>query len=331
MSSALEVLDPELREDLPEGGPAWRQPMLAVLTDDRFSDPGWLYEVKFDGVRALVVRDGDDVRVISRNEKLMNAAYPELVDAFATAGSDRYVVDGEIVAFEGGRTSFSRLQGRMGLKDPEKARRTGIAVYIYLFDILHLDGRDTTGLPLRERKSVLERAFEYSDPLRYSTHRDENGEEFFHEACRRGWEGLIAKRSGSPYRSGRSRDWLKFKCVRRQELVVAGFTDPRGTRTGFGALIVGYHDEEGLRYAGKVGTGYDEATLGSLRRRLDRLERASSPLADDVREPGAHWVEPELVAEIGFSEWTEDGRLRHPRFLGLREDKDPAEVVRESP
>ncbi len=206
-----------------------------------------------------------------------------------------------------------------------------MTVYYYLFDLLHLEGYDTRGLPLRARKSLLRAAFGFGDPLRYTPHRNAEGEAYYAQACRRGWEGVIAKRGDSRYTSGRSRDWLKFKCVSSQEFVIGGFTEPRGSRAGLGALLVGYQEDGNLRYAGKVGTGYDEATLRTLRDRLDALERDRSPFAENVREKGVHWVDPRLVCEVGFTEWTQDDKLRHPRYLGLRDDKDPNEIVRETP
>ncbi|MQA15191.1 MAG: hypothetical protein GEV09_13775 [Pseudonocardiaceae bacterium] len=219
-------------------------PMLATLTDRRFSDQNWIFERKLDGVRVVAVRDG------------------------------------------GASTLWSR-------------------------------------------KRLLRDAVTFTDPLRYSRHRNTEGEAYHDEACRRGWEGVIAKRSDSRYRSGRSGDWLKFKCVRGQELVVGGFTEPAGSRTGFGALLVGYYSDGVLRYAGKVGTGYDTRTLSELRSRLHGLETGSSPFAERVKERDAHWVRPELVAQVGFTEWTGDGMLRHPRYQGLRTDKAPTDVVRE--
>jgi bifunctional non-homologous end joining protein LigD len=324
-------LDPELRDRLRPAEPAWRRPLLATLADAPFSDPDWIFEPKFDGVRAIAVRDGAETHLISRNEKVMDPAYPELVEALGALGRERFVVDGEIVAFEDGRTSFSRLQQRMGLQDPERARRTGVTVYLYLFDLLNLDGYDTTDLPLRDRRALLRDELGSSDPIRFSAHRNEHGEAYFEAACAEGWEGLIAKRADSTYRSGRSRDWLKLKCVNEQEFVIVGFTEPSGSRQGFGALLVGYHDDDGLRYAGKVGTGYSDRLLRELRADLDDLVRDQPPVIDEVREKGAHWVEPRLVAAVGFTEWTGDGRLRHPRFEGLRDDKDPSEIVREVP
>ncbi len=332
MSQLLRRLDDELGQRLrAESRPAYTAPMLATLTDERFSHPDWLFERKLDGVRAIAVRDGDEAALLSRNYKRMDSAYPELIDALAAVDPGHFVADGEIVAFENGRTSFERLQARIHLREPARARRMGVTVYFYLFDLLHLEGYDTRGLPLRARKSLLRTVFDFDDPLRYTPHRNEEGEAYYAHACHSGWEGVIAKRADSRYASGRSRDWLKFKCMSRQEFVIGGFTEPRGSRAGLGALLVGYHEGGWLRYAGKVGTGYDEVTLRALRDRLDELERDRSPFTDTVREKGLHWVEPKLVCEVGFTEWTHDGKLRHPRYLGLRDDKDPNEIVRERP
>ncbi|MBO0827669.1 MAG: non-homologous end-joining DNA ligase [Streptosporangiales bacterium] len=306
--------------------------MLAVLTDDYFSDPDWVYERKLDGERVLAVRDGASVRLVSRNDKTLDGHYPEVVEALESQSCDRFVLDGEVVAFEAGRTSFARLQQRMQVSDPERARATGVAVFYYVFDLLHVAGHDVDRLPLRQRKALLRKAIAFGKPLRYTTHRVEHGERYLAEACRRGWEGLIAKRADAPYTGRRSGDWLKFKCVNEQELVVGGFTEPAGSRVGLGALLVGHYADGRFRYAGKVGTGYDRATLLRLRERLDGLERAEPAFAGVRKhQRGVHWVEPELVAQIGFTEWTTDGMLRHPRFLGLREDKDPRDVVRERP
>jgi DNA ligase D-like protein (predicted ligase) len=230
-------------------------------------------------------------------------------------------------------TSFAKLQRRMQLTDPEAARRTGVEVFLYLFDIVHLEGHDTRGLPLRSRKALLRRALSFQNSVRYVTHRNGAGKESFRDACARGLEGIIGKRADSTYRSARSRDWLKLKCIAEQELVIGGFTAPKGSRTDFGALLVGYYDDGRLRYAGKVGTGFDQRTLRGLGSRLRKLERPEPPFADEVkpRPPGVRWVQPELVAEIAFGEWTRDGRLRQPRYLGLRDDKSPREVVRERP
>jgi bifunctional non-homologous end joining protein LigD len=299
--------------------------MKAVLTDEPFDDPGWVFERKLDGVRCMAHRDGGGpVRLLSRTDRDMTDQFPELAEALEAQPVGDFVVDGEIVAFADGVTSFSRLQRRA---------RERVSVFLYVFDILRHEGRDVRDLPLRKRKALLRDTFEYGGRLRYSQHRNKHGKRLFSEACRKGLEGLIAKRADSPYRSrARSRDWLKLKCHLEQELVIGGFTAPQGSRTDFGALLVGYHEENKLRYAGKVGTGFNRATLETLGRRLRELEGDDPPFGNVHPIPrGTHWVEPKLVAQIGFSEWTRDGRLRHPRYLGLRDDKPAGEVVRERP
>lgn len=305
------------------------QPMKAVLSDRPFSDPDWIFERKLDGVRCGVSRDDGQLRLLSRTGRIMNRTYPELVDAL-TGGPD-LLADGEIVAFSRGATSFSRLQQRMGIDDPERARASRVAVFLYMFDLLELDGEDLRRLPLRERKRKLRKALAFGGPIRLTTHRDGAGEEAFRHACAHGWEGVIAKRADSPYVSTRSRDWLKLKCNRAQELVIGGWTEPRGSRTRLGAILVGYWEGDELRYAGKVGTGFDHVTLERLGDQLERLERQTPPFAPGNLPRSAHWAEPELVAEVAFTEWTRDGRLRHPRFEGLRDDKPAREVVREVP
>ena len=311
--------------------PDWRAPTLATLTGKRFSDPQWIFEPKFDGMRCLAFRDGDRVRLLSRNRQPLNGTYPELVDALAAQHTTRLVVDGEVVAFEGRRTSFARLQGRLGITDPEVARTSRIPVFYYLFDLLHVDGMSTTDVPLIWRKRLLHKAIDFRDPLRYAPHRVEDGMAAYQAACTRGDEGVIAKLADSTYEGRRSMNWLKFKCVRDQEFVVGGYTSPKGSRVELGALLLGYHEGRDLVYAGKVGTGFDEATLHSLHERLSPIEQDSPPFTRGlVREKSAHWVRPELVAQIGFTEWTRDGKLRHPRYQGLRTDKDPGDVVRET-
>ncbi|HZA09858.1 non-homologous end-joining DNA ligase [Mycobacterium sp.] len=330
--SPIDRLPDEVRVKLrDEAVPTWRAPTLATLTDRPFSDSKWVFERKWDGVRGLAFRDGSQVRLLSRNRQTLNATYPELVDALAAQNLSRFVVDGEIVAFEGRRTSFERLQGRLGITEPQQARASGIQVFYCLFDLLHLDGRATTELPLIWRKRLLRNAFEFHDPLRYTTHRVADGQTAFRQACQRGDEGVIAKLADAPYDGRRSSNWLKFKCVRDQEFVIGGYTPPKGSRVGLGALLVGYYEGRDLVYAGKVGTGFDTVTLRDLHRRLSRSEQDASPFTrGHIREPGVHWVRPELVAQIGFTEWTRDGKLRHPRFRGLRTDKNPDEVVRET-
>jgi bifunctional non-homologous end joining protein LigD len=306
--------------------------MLATLTEDRFSRPDWIFERKLDGVRCLARRDsGGRVRLLSRNDQDMSRTYPEIVDAVRAGAATEVLLDGEVVAFEGRRTSFERLQGRLGLTDPDAARATGIAVFYYVFDLLFADGYDVRPVPLLSRKRLLREAVTFRAPLRFTTHRRAAGEEAFRAACERGDEGVIAKRAAAPYAAGRSKDWLKFKCVRDQEFVIGGWTEPKGSRAAFGALLIGYYDHGTLVYAGKVGTGFGEQMLRRLSGEMLRRETDRSPFGRNlVRERTAHWVRPELVAQIGFSEWTRDGMLRHPRFQGLRNDKPAKEVVRET-
>ena len=323
-------LPPEQQRALRRADEAgFRAPMLATLSKEHPPAEGWVFERKLDGVRVIATRErGAAPRLWSRNQKSMDASYPEIVEALAACAPARFVLDGEIVAADG---TFSSLQARMHLTDPNRARRTGVEVHAHLFDLLVLDDVDLTRLPQSTRHRILDAVVEARPPLFRSPVLEGDPSELLTEACAEGWEGLIAKRDDAPYAvGGRSRDWLKLKCVRDQEFVIGGWTDPSGSRRGLGALLVGYHDgDRRLRYAGKVGTGYDAATLQMLRDRLDPLAVGESPFVDAVREKGQHWVRPELVCAVGFGEWTTDGRLRHPRYQGLRVDKDPADVVRE--
>jgi bifunctional non-homologous end joining protein LigD len=307
--------------------------MLATLTDRRDFGDDWLLERKFDGERCVALRDGGSVRLESRTAKDLTGTYPEVVRALAALAARSLIVDGEVVAFDANdETSFTRLQQRLGVRAPSSGLISAFPVVYCVFDALDLDGEDLRGLQLSERRARLTGVVRPAAALRVSEAWQGDSQRRFGDACPAGWEGLIAKRADAPYQVGRSRDWLKLKCVWEQELVIGGYTDPGGSRTDFGALLVGYYDDGRLRYAGKVGTGYTAATLASLGPRLRALETAESPFVDARPVPrGAHWTKPELVAQIAFAEWTRDGRLRQPRFLGLRDDKGPKEVVRERP
>jgi bifunctional non-homologous end joining protein LigD len=332
MHALLQALDPDDRKRLRRRAmPAFTPPMLATLTSRVFSDPSWVFEPKLDGQRSLLWRRDGTVRLLTRNDKDRTSHYPDLVEAIVRDRMPALIADGEIVAFDGDVTSFSRLQGRMQNARPSAAQVAAVPVSYYLFDLIWFDGYDLSALPLLARKAILRDACAFDDPIRFSEHLDEEGEAAFHAACAKGWEGLVAKRAASPYVHARSKDWLKFKCSNEQEFVVIGWTDPRGARSGLGALLVGYHDGDQLRYGGKVGTGFDERELAMLRGRLGRLERSTSPLRDTKGIPvkGVHWARPTLVAQVGFTEWTPDGKLRHPRYLGLRDDKPPEQIVRE--
>ena len=323
MTTPIDALDPEdLERVRPAPAPRRAALMKAVLTNERFGDPNWIFERKLDGIRCVAIRDGGATKLLSRNDLSLNQRYPEIAPALDAERCERFAVDGEIVAFEGSKTSFARLARR---------QQHYVPVFFYVFDVLWVEGYDVRALPLRKRKRLLRSTLTFNDGVRLTPHRNTDGEALFEQACRKGWEGLIAKRADSRYVDGRSRDWLKFKCEQGQEFVIGGYTQPQGSRTEFGALLLGHYDHGRLKYAGKVGTGFDQTMLAELGAQLRKLRRPEAPFDDAsaIRERGVSWVEPTLVAEVGFSEWTSGGRLRHPRFLGLRDDKAATEVVRE--
>jgi bifunctional non-homologous end joining protein LigD len=304
--------------------------MLATLTDRRDFGDDWLLERKFDGERCLARKDGGELRLESRTGKDLSGTYPEVRAAVAAQRARDMLLDGEVVAYDAEQTSFTRLQQRLGVREPSAELVAAFPVVYCVFDLLEVDGDDLTDRPLLERRARLAREVRPEAGVQLSEAWRGDSERRFAEACRSGWEGLIAKRAAAPYLRGRSKEWLKLKCAWAQEFVVGGYTDPAGSRTDFGALLVGYYEDGRLRYAGKVGTGYSAATLRELGARLRRLETQESPFVDARPIPrGTHWTRPELVAQIGFAVWTRDGRLRQPRFLGLRDDKRAAEVVRE--
>lgn len=306
----------------PSSKAAFVPPMLAKLVPEPPAGDGWVYERKLDGLRCIAVKSGDRAELWSRSQQSFTGRFGGIVAAVAALPAAEAVLDGEIVALEGDRTSFALLQRPGSTATP----------LLFAFDVLHLDGDDLRDRPLVARKKLLRTVVKSTRGgfVRRVDHVEGDATALLGAACTEGWEGLIAKRLESLYRPGRSSDWLKLKCSASQELVIGGWTDPRGARAHFGALLVGYYDAEGFRYAGKVGTGFDAATLAHLHRRMAARERPTSPFVDRVRERSAHWTEPELVANFGFTEWTTDGKLRHPRFEGLRSDKDPRAVRREA-
>jgi DNA ligase D-like protein (predicted ligase) len=285
--------------------PEWREPMAATLTQERFTGAEWVFERKFDGIRVLAFKRGPDVRLFSRNRLPLNGSYPAVVRAIANLPVDEAILDGEAV---GGWERF------------------GQADY-YVFDILWIDGRDVTGLPLDERRALV-RELPLQLPLAQVMALDDPKP--WDRACAEGWEGVIAKRRDSKYEHRRSKSWLKMKCEETHAFVVGGFTDPQGKRVGLGALLVGYFDGEDFCFAGKIGTGFDTARLLELRRRLDALEIPKTPFtrAKGLPRLRAHWVRPEIVVEAGFIEWTGHGKLRHPRLLGLLTETPARDVVR---
>jgi len=304
--------------------------MLAKLTDDRFYKDDWIYERKLDGERCVISKRGKKVKLISRNNKKINASYPEIEKAAEKIKPENIILDGEIVAFENNISSFSKLQKRMNVKSRKKAKATGVTVYYYAFDIMYLDNYDLTKLPLITRKNILKKTIKFKDPLRFTRHRAKETKQFYNQACKKGWEGLMVKKKKSAYVHKRSSNWLKFKCVNEQEFVIGGYTEPHGERKKFGALLLGYYKNDKLKYAGKVGTGFDEQTLKQLGKKLKNKKIKKNPFdSDEMKGKETHFVKPELVCQIGFTEWT-DHKLRHPRYLGLRRDKPAKKVIREN-
>ena len=299
----------------------WVNPMLATLTHDYFSDPAWIFEPKLDGVRCLAFKSGDDVRLMSRNKLDLSDVYAGVTQALGRQAHD-FIVDGEIAAVSDGRTSFALLQ---------QARRMKVPITYFVFDVVSIDGKSMTRKQVLERKALLKKALSWRKPLRYVDHVVADGEAYLEAACEEGLEGVIAKRIASHYVQGRSKDWLKFKCSNEQEFVIGGYTDPQRSRVGFGALLIGYYERNQLRYAGKVGTGFNAPLLRSLLTEMKPLERGDSPFAGKPpARTKVHWLEPKLVAQVAFTEWTSDGRLRHPRFVGVRRDKPASQVRREA-
>jgi bifunctional non-homologous end joining protein LigD len=305
--------------------PSYR-PQLALLVSEPPSGPGWVHEVKYDGYRIGCAIEGGRATLWSRRERDWTAQFPEVAEAARQLRVRSALLDGEVAAvLPDGRTSFQALQN---------AFSGGPRSLAYLaFDLLWLDGEDLSARTLLERKAALERLLsDVRGIVRYAPHVTGRGDAVLREACQLGLEGIVSKRADLPYRAGRGGGWTKAKCIARQELVIGGFTDPEGSRQGVGALLVGHHQDGALRYAGKVGTGFTVASANAVRARLEPLEVPACPFTPPLagrlgRE--AHWVKPRLVAEVAFTEWTSDGKIRHPSFQGLREDKRAEDVVRE--
>ena len=306
-------------------------PMLATLADAPFDDKHWAFEIKWDGIRAIATIAGDRLRLVSRNGISQLAQFPELEDIPKAFRVDHLVVDGEIVTFDKkGRSSFQRLQPRLNRRksDPRLAREAP-AVYV-VFDLLQLGDTDVRSRPLDVRQAVLRKVLKTTARVRLSRRVVGKGRALFARARRLGLEGIMAKRRDSTYQPRRSRDWLKIKTVKRQEVVIGGWTEPQGSRTQFGALLVGYYRDGKLQYAGRVGGGFTQATLREVMAKLVPLRTARSPFVDVPKSNEVmHWVRPRLVAEVKFGEWTTGGLMRQPIYLGLRTDKAARTVVRE--
>lgn len=308
----------------------FRVPMLATLTEDYFDNENWIFERKLDGERALAYKSGSEIKLLSRNNKDLNFKYPELVAALKKEKND-FIVDGEIVVLVKGKTDFTRLGERMFLSNEHSVNLSTVKVNFFLFDILELNGQSTEKVAQIERKLLLKKSLKFYEPVRYLEHIKKNGLKYHEMACGKGWEGIIAKDAKASYVHLRSRSWLKFKCAAGQEMVIAGYTDPQGSRTGFGALLLGFYRKGKLVYAGRVGTGFSDQLLSELLKKLKKLETDKNPFAEGKFSlRGVHFVSPKLVGEIGFTEWTKDDSLRHPRFLGLRADKPARQVKKET-
>jgi bifunctional non-homologous end joining protein LigD len=294
--------------------------MLATLVDAPFHRANWIFEEKYDGIRILAYKESSQVSLVSRNAIDRTDRYPEIAQAVQKLNADTLLLDGELVIFDEKDVSrFQLLQ-----------RGKGKAAYA-VFDCLYCDGKDLRRTSLAERRHLLETRIHFTGPLQLSSKLADNGLKAFRVASQRGLEGVVAKNLASVYESRRSHEWLKFKVHQEQEFVIGGFTKPKGSRTDFGALLLGVYDQRhALRYVGKVGTGFDTGTLDSLYRKFQPLIRATSPFADNPRERDTTFLKLTLVAQISFTEWTNDGRLRHPVYLGLRDDKKATDVHREA-
>jgi len=317
--------------------PEFVAPQLATLVREPPSGDEWLHELKFDGYRMICHLHRGKARFWSRNGKDWTEKFPNLAAALKTFPAATAILDGEVVIVDkAGRSSFQKLQQSMGRGGNGK-----VPAFVFeIFDLLYLDGYSLTQTPLRERKALLEALFasakfkEATVPLRYSDHVAGNGAKFFRQACEYGIEGVVSKLADSFYESTRNRNWLKTKCIKRQEFVIAGYTPSKKGFPGFGSLILGVYDQGKLVYTGRVGTGFSIKQRLELQKKLDRLAQATMPFAARPKDPGlreAHWARPQLVGEVEFMEWTADGLIRHPSFQGLREDKKAAEIVREEP
>jgi len=322
--------------------PSAIHPMLATLVDKPFDNPQWLFEIKWDGYRAVAFLESGKARLVSRNQNEMTSQYPELRDLPAEVRARTAVLDGEIVALdESGRPSFSLMQQRTGISGNGrriKASDRTVPIAYYVFDLLYLDGYDLTRVDLEKRKELLSGIITGNGLVRYSDHHLEEGIGLYEAAKKQGLEGIVAKRRNSCYEQKRSREWLKMKITRRQECVIGGYTDPRGSREHFGSIILGLYEEHGrLLHVGQAGSGFTESTHEDMWRRLQKLKTDKNPFANKVESTrGTHWVKPELVAEIKFSEWTHETngggvKMRAPVYQGLRTDKSPRECVFERP
>lgn len=320
--------------------PSTIHPMLATPVDAPFDGAEWLFEIKWDGYRAVAFIEDGKVRLVSRNQNDLTARYPELKDLPQFIKAETAILDGEVVALdEQGRPSFSLMQQRAGFRPGGRrpVAKADVPVLYYVFDLLYLDGYDLRRVSLEERKRKLASLLKPGDSVRYSDHYEEQGKALFEIARQKGLEGILAKRRDSPYHEQRSREWLKIKITHRIECVIGGYTEPEGSRAHFGSIVLGLYDKKkNLIHVGQAGSGFDQKTLAEVWSRLKKLETKQNPFPGKVEAlRKVYWVKPKLVAEIEFAEWTEGAttgsgpKLRAPVFLGLRDDKDPSECTLE--
>lgn len=304
-------------------------PMLATLVDEPFSDPEWIFETKWDGFRSVCFVSKGKVRFVSRNQIEMTPQYPELANIPKQIDAKEAILDGEIVALdEHGRPQFQLLQNKLRIRSGSYAKARSAQIVYFAFDLLYLDGHALMACPVVERKGKLERILRPAHFIKYSDHVEGEGEAFFREIAKFRLEGMIAKRAASKYAQKRTSDWLKVKTVQRSEVVIGGYTQPRGARSYFGSLVMGLYREGKLHYVAHVGGGFNEEKLRQIHKLLQPLKTDKCPFVDKPKtnEP-VQWVKPKLIAEVKFSEWTADQRMRHPVFIGLREDKKPQDCT----
>lgn len=329
MKKITNVIDKSDLKLLKKGSLHWVTPMLATTTQPPPIDKNWIFENKLDGYRALIFSNKGQIKIMSRNKKDLTPHFPEILAAFRNISKHDFILDGEIVVVKGQTTSFKSLEERLSLGPTPQALKK-LPIFFYAFDLIYVDGYYCEALPLLKRKALLKAVFPLKKPLFHLTHYAfKEKEALFKKVKKCGWEGLMAKDGTSSYSHHRSRAWIKIRWHLKQEFVIGGFTAPQGHRMGFGALLIGYYEGKTLKFAGKVGTGFTQHTLDSLYAALSSIKITHSPFDEVVKERHVTWVKPKLIAEVNFTEWTSDGKLRHPSFEGLRIDKATHKIVRE--
>jgi len=330
ISNILKILKDETKKRLKKSKMFEVNPMLATLTNKYFSSKEYIYEHKWDGERIIAYKKGNNIKLMSREKKILNDVYPTIVNSLKNQPINNFIIDGEVIAYKGDKTNFSILQKMM--HEIAEKQESDIKIRYQIFDVIYIEEYDTRLVEQLDRKIIVENMLNYNDPLYYTKHILENGLKYYKKACQNNWEGVIAKYIFGVYEEKRSRNWLKFKCVNEQELIIIGYTKPHGLRKYFGALLLGYYKDKKLIYAGKVGTGFSQYILKDLYNKFQRIKLKKAILNDisDVKKiDEITWIKPIIVAEIKFTEWTIHNKLRHPRFIGLRDDKKAEDVIKE--